>query len=283
MKHIQHRPLHPAIGAEVLNVDMSTPLEADVVQELVKLWEDRSVLLFRNQELTPEDQLRLTGYFGEVREAFFKDLPERKINQTHPQIVFISNVRVDGKPIGSVGDGELWFHSDHCYLPKSGRASILYAIEVPSQGGDTRFASGYAAYEALSPEIKSKLNGVSADFVHDIRVNAQARLHQPGDDAPRAVHPAVVLHPGTKRPSLFVNRLMTTRLIGMDPAESDALLQYLFDYQEQPQFTYDHKWQPGDLLIWDNRSCLHARTEFDPTERRLMRRTATAGEALSPA
>ncbi|MBB6124218.1 TauD/TfdA dioxygenase family protein [Sphingobium subterraneum] len=278
------RNLHPAIGAEVLGLDLSVPLAPEVVADLIALWEDRSVLVFRDQKLSPQDQLRVTDYFGppsqnEHKKDIGVDLPE----QETPGIVLISNVQVDGKPIGSIGDGELWFHSDNCYLPKSAKASLLYAVEIPRAGGETRYASGYAAYQALSPETKAKLNGVMADYVFDYKINTQTRRFKPGPDAFHAVHPAVVLHPGTGRPALFVNRQTTERLIGMDPEESEALLQELFDFQERPEFVYDHQWRPGDLAIWDNRSCLHARKDFDPGERRTMRRTTAGEQKLEPA
>jgi taurine dioxygenase len=284
VSNINFRPLHPMIGAEVSDLDLSRPIPPEMAQELVDLWEEHSVLLFRKQNLTPDDQLRVTGYFGEVREVFFKSLEARKnATDTHPAIAVISNVTVDGKPVGAAGDGELWFHSDHCYLERSGHASVLYGIEVTTEGGDTRFGSGYGAYEALSPEMKAKLRGVMADFIYDRELNELARTMPPRlGHSQCAVHPVVVEHPGTGRPSLFVNRLMTARLQGMDEAESDSILDHLFDFQESPRFVYDHKWQPGDLLVWDNRSCIHSRTHFDPNLRRVMRRTATMGSTLGP-
>lgn len=285
MRQLTTRPVHPAIGVEVLGLDLSRPLDPHVAAELVALWEEHSLLVFRGQEVTPEQQLRLTACFGTVREVFFKDLAERKHNaETHPAIAFLSNIKVDGKPVGTSGDGELWFHSDHCYLEKSARASVLYGIETTTGGGDTLFASGYAAYAALPPEVKARLDGAMVEFVYDRELNAQERRHRPRPEhSQRAVHPAVVRHPGTGRPALFVNRLMATRILDMDEGESEALLDFLFDFQEGERFTYRHQWQPRDLLVWDNRSCIHARTPFDPAQRRNMRRTATEGEVLQAA
>lgn len=294
MTRISYRALHPAIGAEVLNLDLSVPLDPEAMAEVIKLWEEKSVLIFRKQNLTPEEQLRVTDYFGPHRlnenikklVDYAKDKPEMQFGGWEiPGILVMSNVKVDGKLIGAPADGELWFHSDNCYLPETAKGSLLYAIEPTAVGGETCYASGYAAYEALSAEIKSKLDGLMAEFVVDYSTtaNLHKRRQKAGTDALRAVHPAVVLHPATERPALFVNRQCTERLIGMAPSESEALLEQLFDFQERPEFVYEHKWQPGDLAVWDNRSCLHARKDFDPNQRRTMRRSTAGTVVLQPA
>ena len=181
----------------------------------------------------------------------------------HPSVMLISNIRKDGKPIGALPDGEMQFHTDQCYLERPAMASMLYAIEVPSVGGDTLFANAYSAYETLPADIKRKL------------VKRGTRLR---DGVPHYVHPVVRTHPGTGRKALYVNRLMTLAIEGMPEAESDELLNLLFDHQEQRQFVYEHVWRVGDMLMWDNRCTLHARSDFSSAERRLMRRIAVLGE-----
>jgi taurine dioxygenase len=292
MKRISYRPIHPAIGAEILNVDLSGRLDPEVMAEVIQVWEENSIVLFRDQNLTPEQQMRVTEFFGvpymgdHIKEMteYVKDKPEMHFGGVDtPGILIFSNVKdADGKATGLPTDGELWFHSDLCYLPKTAKASLLYGIQPVAVGGETCFASGYAAYEALSPELKRKLDGVMAEFVLDYSEPdlVQMRKRRAGTaNVFRAIHPAVVLHPGTKRPALFINRQTTESFIGMDSDESDALLAQLFDFQESSKFVYEHKWRKNDFVVWDNRSCLHSRKNFDPSLKRVMRRS-TAGTVV---
>lgn len=267
---LQSRQLSPYIGAEVLGIDLSQPLNDEIAQAIRDLWEESSVLLFRNQTLTDDDHVRFVELFGTIQQPIFKTA-EASVFAKHPSVVLISNVTLDGKLIGAVPNGELLFHSDYAYLEHTGKASCLYSIEVPSSGGDTRFASAYAACDALSSELRERLQSLTA-------LNVYSTDGGHADDARRYVHPMITTHPGTGRKVLFVNRLMTTEIIGLPSEESDGILSQLFDIQEQQKFIYDHHWRPGDLIIWDNRSCLHARTDFDPAERRLLKRVTTQGE-----
>jgi taurine dioxygenase len=157
-------------------------------------------------------------------------------------------------------------------------ASMLYAIEVPRQGGNTLFASAYAAYEALPGAIKQRIDGRSALNAYDYDTAATKRGTKVADGVPTFVHPVVRTHPATGRKALYVNRLMTVRIEGLPEGESDELLEFLFEHQEQRQFVYEHVWRVGDILMWDNRCALHARTDFSPDERRLMRRVTIMGE-----
>ena len=157
-------------------------------------------------------------------------------------------------------------------------ASMLYAIEVPSVGGNTLFANGYKAYETLSPEIKRRIEGRKALNAYDYHTAAMKRGTQLAQGVPFYIHPVVRTHPATGRRALYVNRLMTVRIEDMPEEESDELLQLLFDHQERREFIYEHVWRPGDLLMWDNRCTLHARTDFSPGERRLLRRVTILGE-----
>jgi taurine dioxygenase len=156
-------------------------------------------------------------------------------------------------------------------------ATLLYAIEVPARGGNTLFANMYAAYEALPGDVKQRLTGLAALNVYDYEGNPTKR-GAVRDGAPSFVHPVVRTHPATGRKALYVNRLMTHSIIGLSPDESDDLLTFLFDHQEKKRFVYEHVWTPGDLILWDNRSTLHARSDFDAGERRLLRRVAVLGE-----
>jgi taurine dioxygenase len=187
-------------------------------------------------------------------------------------VMYVSNVKENGQPIGVLPDGEMQFHSDGAHRDSPYRATTLYGIKIPSKGGDTLFANLYAAYDALSPAMKDRIAGLKTQFVYDY--DAQERNFTEDDDAglPRAVHDLVRTHPVTGRKSLYLSRLMTRRIVDMDAAEGEALLLDLFDHAEKPEFVYAHKWTPDDLVVWDNRCLNHARTDFPPEEERMLRR-----------
>ena len=157
-------------------------------------------------------------------------------------------------------------------------ASMLYSLEVPSKGGNTLFANAYKAYETLPPAIKQRIEGRKALNAYDYDAAATRRGTKLREGVPSYWHPIVRTHPATGRKALYVNRLMTIEIEGLSRAESDELLNILFDHQEQREFIYEHIWRPHDLLMWDNRCTLHARTDFSAEERRLMRRLTILGE-----
>ena len=271
---LQIRPLAPGIGAEIVGLDLAQPMSDAVFAAVEAAWHRHNVLLFRNQSLTEEQEVAFGGRFGPLAQRINK-VPTARVR--HPSVMLISNVRENGELIGALPDGEMYFHSDQCYVERPSMAAVLYAIEIPSHGGNTLFANGYLAYETLPEETKAKLAGKRALNVYDYE-NAATVGGEISESAPRYAHPVVRTHPATGRKALFVNRLMTKQIEGMAKEESERLLSFLFDHQEQPQFVYEHVWRPGDLLIWDNRCTLHARSDFDASERRLLRRVAVLGE-----
>jgi taurine dioxygenase len=190
----------------------------------------------------------------------------------------ISNIREDGKPIGALPDGEMHFHTDQCHQERPAMASMLYALEVPSRGGNTLFANGYKGYETLPSDIKRRIDGRKALNAYDYDTASTKRGTRLAEGVPSCLHPVVRTHPATGRKALYVNRLMTVHIEGLPQRESDELLDFLFDHQEQRELVYEHVWRPGDLLMWDNRCALHARTDFSADERRLMRRVTILGE-----
>jgi taurine dioxygenase len=272
------RPLAPNIGLEIRGVDVAARNDEALFEQIRQAWFDRNVLLFRGQNLSETAQVAFAERFGELAPV------QVDYGFTgHPSIMYISNVLKDGRLIGALPDGEMLFHSDLCYRERPSSATILYGIEIPSRGGNTLFANAYAAYEALPEDWKRRLAGLKALNVYapGHTDNTRPRLKMKGSDEPGArswVHPVVRTHPVTRRKALFVNRLMTACIVGLPPEESDEMLLFLFDHQEQPQFVYEHVWKPGDLLIWDNRCTLHARTDFSADERRMLRRVAVVGE-----
>jgi taurine dioxygenase len=170
------------------------------------------------------------------------------------------------------------FHTDQCHQERPAMASMLYSLEVPSRGGNTLFANAYMAYETLPEPMKQQLEGRKALNAYDYDNASMRRGTQLRDGIPSCWHPIVRTHPATGRKALYVNRLMTVAIEGMAETEGNALLNALFDHQEQPQFVYEHVWRPHDVLLWDNRCTLHARTDFSAAERRLMRRLTILGE-----
>lgn len=270
---LQTRPLSPALGAEIIGVDLRQGMDERVTAQVREIWHENLVILLRDQHLSEEDEVRFAERFGTPAVIHTK-----QFMQKHPAVMLISNIREDGKPIGALPDGEMHFHSDQCYQERPAMASMLYAIEVPSKDGNTLFANAYAAYETLPEAIKRRIEGRRALNAYDYDTAATKRGTKVADGVPTYVHPVVRTHPATDRKALYVNRLMTVRIEDMPEEESTELLDFLFDHQEQRQFIYEHVWRVGDILMWDNPCTLHARTDFSASERRLMRRVTILGE-----
>jgi taurine dioxygenase len=267
------RPLSPALGAEIVGVDLGQEIDERTFAQIRDAWHEHLVILLRDQELSEEDQVRFAEKFGPPAVIHTKQFV-----RNHPAVMLISNIREDGKPIGALPDGEMHFHTDQCHQERPAMASMLYAIEVPRAGGNTLFANGYKAYDTLPDALKLRIAGRKALNAYDYDAAAMKRGTRLADGVPSCVHPVVRTHPATGRKALYVNRLMTVRIEGLPAHESDELLDALFAHQERREFVYEHVWRPGDLLMWDNRCTLHARTDFSPDERRLMRRVTILGE-----
>jgi taurine dioxygenase len=190
--------------------------------------------------------------------------------------MMISNIRENGEPIGALPDGEMMFHHDMIHAEVPSKATLLYAVEIPSKGGNTLFASGYAAYETLDPAIRSRLEDKKA--LHHYNYGSVQKGDGKGTEAyGECVHPVFRTHDDTRRKAVYVNRLMTVKVLDIPEDESDRLLDAVFDHSERKEFVYEHEWRLGDLLLWDNRCSTHARTDFPSTERRLMLRTTVKG------
>jgi alpha-ketoglutarate-dependent taurine dioxygenase len=273
-------PLSPAIGVEISGIDLRQPITPDAMSHIRKAWEENCVALFRGQTLDEDEEVHFAEQFGPLARLVSQSDDSARGQNT--AVLYVSNIRKDGKLTGVLPDGEMFFHSDQCYAERPAMATVLYAMEIPSQGGNTLFANGYRAYETLPAELKEKLAGQLALYGYDPDdYNDGSSTRRPEQLSPKAktfCHPIFRTHPATGRKALFVNRLMTLSIVGMERAESDEILAFLFAHQEQRDFVYEHHWTPGDLLIWDNRSCLHARSDFDASERRRLRRVAVLGD-----
>jgi taurine dioxygenase len=273
------KKLSTHIGAEVLNLNLAEDLTTEAAAELNRLWLEYLVLVFRGQKLSQEDQLRVTTAFGEVgplgRPAEFYPKGYSEILEN---IMLISNIREDGEPIGALPDGDMMFHHDmlHADIPHKG--TILYAIEVPSEGGNTLFANGYTAYETLDADVREPLEGRMA--FHHYHYGSTHIGDDIGTPAfSESTHPVFRTHEETGKKAIYINRLMTESVVDMADAEAKPLLDAVYDHSEKPEFVYEHVWQVGDLILWDNRCSMHGRTDFSETERRLMLRTTVRGES----
>ena len=277
-------PLSSACGAEITGVDLTKPLSDSAVQAIKHAWGKHLVLVFRGQHIAQEQQLRFAAYFGELGNR--KKAPDalraraEGILQDNEKVLLVTNITIDGQPIGAFGDGEFWFHIDSGYAARPYKYPFLYALELPASGGNTLFSNMYMAYDAVPAALKEKLRGKQALHIHEYNRAKQASLARDISATPHARHPVFITHPDTGRKSLFVDRLMTARIEGMSEAESEATLNTLYDIGERRDHIYEHVWQIGDLLMWDNRCTIHARTDFPKGERRLLRRCTVEGGPL---
>ena len=272
-------PLSRHIGAEIRGVDLREPPDDETIRAIYRAWLDHLVIIFPGQTLSQEDLIRVTGYFGELSELSrpAKYFP-KGYSRLLPGIMMISNIRENGEPIGALPDGEMMFHHDMIHAEVPSKATLLYSLEIPSAGGNTLFASGYAAYDTLDPAVRNALDGRQA--LHHYNYGSTQRGDSRGVEAfAERAHPVFRTHDETGRKAVYVNRLMTMRVLDMPEADSDRLLAAVFDHAERREFVYEHVWRVGDLLLWDNRCSSHARTDFPSAERRLMLRTTVKGTA----
>jgi len=276
-------PLTPAFGAEVSGIDLTGAQDAETVALLRNAFQEHLILVIRGQaDLSPEDQVRFCEFFGPLGARSRPADTRREGADAPAEVMFVSNRKEDGRFIGSLPEGEMQFHMDQCYTEAPARATSLYAIAVPDEGGDTVFASLCAAYDALPGELREIVdtNRARQVFSYD-STNADAVANSA--EVREFVQPMAVAQPETGRAALYVNRLMTREIIGMAPEAGRAILDRLIDLAESPEFCYRHKWRVGDLVIWDNLCTMHARTDFDPNVDRHLRRFTIAGHPLKAA
>jgi taurine dioxygenase len=269
-------PLSPAIGAEVRGVNLSKPLSTDTQRELLEAWHKYVLLLFRNQNLTDEELLSSGDWIGRLG---LRSRPTGRRQEPDPYIMMVSNIRKNGKLIGSLPDGEMWFHHDMAFTDTPHKATFLYSVEVPKTGGNTKFANMYAAYDLLPEKLKKALRGRRVMQIFDYQETSQPELSQLGR-VKHAWHPAIIRHPETGKKALYINRLMSATFENTTPEKAKALISEVIPYAEDPSIIYEHKWQPGDFLVWDNRCSTHARTDFSKKERRLLKRGMIEGAPL---
>ena len=280
---VQVIPSGGPLGAEIRGVDLSKPIDAATREIVIDAFHRHLAIYFRDQELSDQDLVAATALFGEPMAddrtyGFDKTYDyDRSIDTEYPELIdIVSNVTKDGKPIGALGSGEAVWHSDTQPIPNS--ALVLYALEVPETGGDTRLLNCYRAYEALPQELKKRIwNRI---LIH-CRTSNLIRGQEPDFDRdfsnlPGPWFPLVRTHGDTRRQTLFLGRQGEGHIVGLTPEESNALLRDLWEHAVRPEFVWAHRWKQGDLLVWDNRCTLHSRSDFQG--RRRMHRTTARGE-----
>ncbi|MGB0629641.1 MAG: TauD/TfdA dioxygenase family protein [Alphaproteobacteria bacterium] len=265
--------LSDVVGAMVEGIDLTRPVDDTTADLLRETFYEKSILCIRGQQLSATDQIRFGDLFGPVDSGFRVRSGYGGDGTRNRGVMLVSNIRKDGEPIGSLPDGEMQFHSDGAHRETPYAATTLYAIKLPSRGGDTLFANLARAYDALDDDTKNRIDGLQVRNLYGYDDTfREETTHESEPNTSAATHDLVKTHPVTGRKSLYLSRLMTRHVVGMDRTESDDLLNMLFDHAERPEFVYAHKWQVRDLLIWDNRCLNHARTDFPATEERLLRR-----------
>jgi alpha-ketoglutarate-dependent taurine dioxygenase len=271
-------PLTPGLGAEIIGADLRDPMWSTSLPALLDL---HRVLVFRKQFLSHADQVVVGNYLGELTPAH----PVVPGHPDHPEILELD---------GSMGGKNARWHTDVTFVPRPHAASVLVSDELPAVGGDTLWADLEAAHAALSPPLRDLVDGLEA--VH--RISPLAYWGEPFDSAlsredaaklledaravPPVIHPVVRVHPRTGKPALFVNPGFTSHIVGFARHESDALLRLLFDHTTQPEFFMRHRWEPGDVVMWDNQATMHyAVDDYGAAPRRVRRVTVRGVEPVS--
>ena len=282
-------PFGTVLGAEVRGLDLSGPIDDDSFATIREAYQEHSVLLFRDQELAPEQHIDFSRRFGKLEIHVL----DQWRHPEHPEILIVSNIKEKDRNIGVPHAGRYW-HTDLSYMVAPSRASLLYAIEIPEQNGrslgDTRFTSTVVAYEALPEETKERIADLSATFS---LAHHRSKLISDGADksrltaeqetkAPEAVHKIVQEHPVTGRKCLFANEGHIVNILELPEEEGRELLAGLCRHVTKPEFVFRHRWRVGDLLMWDNVATQHI-AEFDYAlpQRRYLHRTTLEGVALA--
>ncbi len=270
-------PSGKALGAEITGLDLARPLDDATVADIHAAWLEHLVLNFPGQDISPDDQARFAGCFGTVG-AYMRPKDRQHPDHASSTFMLISNIRENGAPIGAHPDGEMMFHTDTAYHEIPHKATTLYGVEVPAHGGETLFSNQYMVYDALPGEMKQRLKGAMAMNVYEFGTTVKTFDRYDRERVPHFAHPVFRRHPETGRTAVYVAELMTEEIIGLPDQESRDVLDRIYQIQKRPEFIYAHAWRVGDLVMWDNRCTVHARNDFPPSERRLLRRVTVEGD-----
>ena len=279
---VRIRSFDAPLGADVLGLDLTQPVTDEVLAPIVDAHLDRHVLVFRDQRITPQQQIDFSRRFGPLQIHVLRQfqLPD------HPEILVVSNIKVNGQPIG-LGDAGHYWHSDLSYKERPSLGSMLHAQELPEEGGDTLFANMHLAYDTLPESLREAVEGRRAEHSYLARYE-ELRQRSPWRPAltPAQIaevapveHPIVRTHPGNGRKALFVGEHFTTRIVGLPDDESRDLLDQLFAHSVRPEHIYRHRWRAHDMVFWDNRSVIHLAAGCPDHMRRRLNRTTIEGDA----
>lgn len=275
------RAFDAPLGAEVLGLDLKTPLSADDFARIHRAHLDHHVLVFRDQRITPAEQVAFSRRFGPLQIHVLRQFQLAG----HPEVLVVSNIKENGQPIG-LGDAGHFWHSDLSYKEQPSLGSMLHAQELPEEGGDTLFSNVHRVWDALPADLRERIAGLRAEHTYLARY---AELQQRNPWRPNlsaeqvaevkpVVQPVVRTHPETGRKALFVSEHFTTRIVDLPDHESRALLDELFSYVPRAEYVYRHVWQPHDLVFWDNRSVQHLAAGCPDHMRRKLYRTTIEGD-----
>jgi taurine dioxygenase len=276
------RPLPGSVGVEIVGLDLSRPLNDADFARVHQAHLDYHVVVFRDQHITPQQQIDFSRRFGILQIHVLKQF----LLANHPEIFIVSNIVENGQPIG-LGDAGKYWHSDLSYKELPSLGSMLHAQELPSEGGDTLFANMHFAWDTLPQALRDAVEGRSAVHSYTARYSegknaASWRPTLTSDqlaDVALVTHPIVRTHPETGRKGLFVSEGFTTHIVGLPEDESHQLLAQIYAHSVRPEHVYRHQWQPHDLVFWDNRSMIHLATGCPTELRRKLFRTTIQGDA----
>jgi len=266
-------PLSPTFGAEISGIDLSQPLDGAVRANILAAWRKHLVLIFRGQSLSPEALLDFARGFGRLDLAPPFDQQQSNL-PGYPEIAVVSNVEEKGAPIGGLGAGELAWHSDMTYRADPPEGCVLFAREIPSEGGNTHFLNMAACLESLPAAVRASIG--ERRLVHDSRYTSAGTERVAAEDFATVDHPLVITEPLSGRQSLLLGRRRQSAVIGLDEADGRALLDALWDPADHDRFAITHTWRPGDVVMWGNIAVMHRRDAFSSRERRVLLRAQIA-------
>ena len=272
---LETRPMGQSFAREIIGLRLWEPQDDPTIDELRALWADHPVLVFRRQALSEDELADFSACFGPLERTVRTDWA----SPVRPEVSLISNLKdAQARPIGGLGDGEIQWHSDQSYVKEAATGAMLYALELPPEGGTTSWVDLCAAYAGLPAGLKRAIDGKRAVFSYAKRLAGYQGVDRVISEeakrkTPPVLHPLVHTHPVTGKLALYLDSTTTIGIEGLDDASGDALLDEIYESATRPEFVYRHHWQVGDALLWDNGFTMHRREPFDPSARRLMKRT----------
>ena len=276
------RPFAEKVGVEIVGLDLSQPISDADFARIHRAHLDHHVVVFRDQQITPQQQVDFSRRFGVLQIHVLKQF----LLANHPEILIVSNIVENGQPLG-LGDAGKYWHSDLSYKELPSLGSMLYAQELPSEGGDTLFADMHLAWDTLPEHLRKAVEGRNAVHSYTARYShgRNAENWRPTLSAEQLAqvavvsHPIVRSHPENGRKALFVSEGFTTHIVGLPEDESQAILAELYAHSVRDEGVYRHKWQENDMVFWDNRSLIHLAGGTPDHLRRRLHRTTIQGDA----